>query len=330
MDLEDALPQASPERPLGLVLFDLDGFKEYNDTFGHPAGDDLLVRLGERLADAVRGHGSPYRLGGDEFCVVVHPGAAGFDVLIEACVSALREHGEGFDVTTSYGAVQAPVEVGSATEALQVADRRMYSHKGDRRLSAGRQSRDVLLRSLSERQPDLHVHLRGTADLVVAVGRELGMDGEELDDVAQAAELHDVGKIAIPDDVLRKTTPLTDSERRLLQSHPLLGEQMVGGAALLRGPGVQVVRSHHERWDGSGYPDGLIGDEIPLPARIFSVADALDAITSDRPYSPARGWSWAVDEIRNEAERQFHPDVVDAFLDREEAMRRIYYEVSTN
>jgi response regulator RpfG family c-di-GMP phosphodiesterase len=142
--------------------------------------------------------------------------------------------------------------------------------------------------------------------------------------------LHDVGKIAIPDSVLGKTTALTDSERRLLQTHPLLGEQMVGGAALLRGQGAQVVRSHHERWDGSGYPDGLMGDEIPLPARIFSLADALDAITSDRPYRPARGWSWALAEIRNEAGRQFDPAVVDAFLDREEAMRRIYYEVSTN
>jgi response regulator RpfG family c-di-GMP phosphodiesterase len=142
--------------------------------------------------------------------------------------------------------------------------------------------------------------------------------------------LHDVGKIAIPDAVLAKTTALTDSERRLLQSHPLLGEQMVGGAALLRGQGAQVVRSHHERWDGSGYPDRLRGDEIPPAARIFSVADALDAITSDRPYRAARSWSWAVDEIRNEAGRQFDPAVVDVFLDREEAMRRIYYEVSTN
>jgi response regulator RpfG family c-di-GMP phosphodiesterase len=142
--------------------------------------------------------------------------------------------------------------------------------------------------------------------------------------------LHDVGKIAIPDAVLRKPTPLSPSERGLLETHPVLGEQMVGGAALLRGPGAQVVRSHHERWDGTGYPDGLMGDEIPLPARIFSVADTLDAITSDRPYRPARGWPAAVDEIVTEAGRQFDPAVVDAFRDREEALRRIYYEVSTN
>lgn len=142
--------------------------------------------------------------------------------------------------------------------------------------------------------------------------------------------LHDVGKIAIPDSVLSKSEPLTASEKRLLETHPVLGEQMVGSAALLRGHGAQVVRSHHERWDGRGYPDGLTGEEIPLPARIFSLADALDAITSDRPYRAARGWPAAVDEIFEQAGRQFDPDVVDIFRDREDALRRIYYEVSTN
>jgi response regulator RpfG family c-di-GMP phosphodiesterase len=142
--------------------------------------------------------------------------------------------------------------------------------------------------------------------------------------------LHDVGKIAIPDAVLRKAEPLTPAERRLVETHPLLGEQMVGNAALLRGHGAQVVRSHHERWDGSGYPDGLIGNEIPLPARIFSLADTLDAITSDRPYRKATSWSDAVAEIVEQAGTQFDPGIVSAFQEREEALRRIYYEVSTN
>jgi response regulator RpfG family c-di-GMP phosphodiesterase len=142
--------------------------------------------------------------------------------------------------------------------------------------------------------------------------------------------LHDVGKIAIPDAVLRKTGSLTDSEERLLRTHPVLGEQMVGNAALLRGYGAKVVRSHHERWDGSGYPDGLAGEEIPLGARVFSVADALDAMTSDRPYRKAGSWPAAVEEIITHAGDQFDPTVVDVFRDREEALRRIYYEVSTN
>jgi response regulator RpfG family c-di-GMP phosphodiesterase len=142
--------------------------------------------------------------------------------------------------------------------------------------------------------------------------------------------LHDIGKIGIPEIVLRKAAPLTDSERRLMETHPVLGEQMVGEAALLRGHGARVVRSHHERWDGHGYPDRLAGEEIPLSARIFSIADALDAITSHRPYRPARTWDEATAEIAMGAGTQFDPEVVDVFRDREEVLRRIFSEFNVN
>jgi diguanylate cyclase (GGDEF)-like protein len=320
-DLEEGLREATAEHPLALVLFDLDGFKEYNDLFGHPAGDGLLVRLGERLADAVTGHGRAYRLGGDEFCVVVHPGPAGLEVLVDACVAALVEHGEGFEVTTSHGVVEAPAEVTDGTEALQVADRRMYARKGDRRVSAGRQSRDVLLRSLSERQPDLHVHLRGTADLALAVGRELGMPAEELDDVARAAELHDVGKIAIPDAILEKSGPLDETEWGFMRRHTIIGERILQAAPALRSV-ARLVRSSHERWDGEGYPDGLRGEEIPVGARVVAVCDAFDAMTTNRPYRDRIGDPAALAELRRCAGTQFDPDVVEAFahvLEREMA-----------
>jgi response regulator RpfG family c-di-GMP phosphodiesterase len=142
--------------------------------------------------------------------------------------------------------------------------------------------------------------------------------------------LHDVGKIAIPDTVLAKPEPLTEAERRLLETHPILGEQMVGQAALLRGQGARVVRSHHERWDGRGYPDNLRGEDIPLGARVFSIADALDAMTSDRPYRRAGPWDDAVSEIVQRAGTQFDPEVVACFREREEALRRIYYEFNSN
>ena len=142
--------------------------------------------------------------------------------------------------------------------------------------------------------------------------------------------LHDIGKIAIPDAILAKPEPLTPSERRLLETHTVLGEQMVGDAVLLRGQGARVVRSHHERWDGRGYPDGLGGENIPLGARVFSVADTLDAMTSDRPYRRAGTWEDAMTEIVGQAGAQFDPRVVDAFQGREEALRRVYYEFNTN
>ena len=140
--------------------------------------------------------------------------------------------------------------------------------------------------------------------------------------------LHDIGKIGIPDTVLGKRGPLLPSERRLLETHTVLGAQLLGEVDLLQGESVGIVRHHHERWDGAGYPDRLAGDRIPLGARVFAVADALDAITSDRPYRRARGWDEAVEEIAGERGAQFDPDVVDAFQACEPKLRRIHYELA--
>jgi response regulator RpfG family c-di-GMP phosphodiesterase len=138
--------------------------------------------------------------------------------------------------------------------------------------------------------------------------------------------LHDVGKIGIPDEILLKPSPLTEAERRRMQTHTILGEQMLGGVAFLQGEGLRVVRSHHERWDGAGYPDGIAGTEIPVSARIFAVADALDAMTSDRPYRGAMSWAAAGREILAESEQQFDPAVVEAFVSRDRALRAIRRE----
>jgi len=159
---------------------------------------------------------------------------------------------------------------------------------------------------------------------------ELGNGVEPLLAADQSAQygflLHDVGKIGIPDSILQKPRALSEDEERLMQTHTVLGEQMLGGVAFLQGAGLEVVRHHHERWDGTGYPDGLGNAEIPLGARIFAVADALDAITSDRPYRNARTWEYARIEIVDEAGRQFDPDVVNAFREREPALREIARE----
>ena len=141
--------------------------------------------------------------------------------------------------------------------------------------------------------------------------------------------LHDVGKIGIPDFILRKREPLTTAERRLLETHTILGEQMIGDAALLRGEGARVVRSHHERWDGNGYPDGLRGSEIPLGARIFSVADALDAMTSDRPYRKARRWGDAVAEIAVAIGQAVRPASRHRVPDSERELRTVYEALNT-
>jgi putative nucleotidyltransferase with HDIG domain len=141
--------------------------------------------------------------------------------------------------------------------------------------------------------------------------------------------LHDIGKIGIPDHILGKPGALDELEWRLMKKHTVLGAQMLGEVAFLQGPGVEIVRSHHERWDGTGYPDGLAGAEIPLGARIFAVADTLDAITSHRPYRPAQSWRVAHKEIVAQSGRQFDPEIVDAFREREHALHEIRREFLT-
>jgi diguanylate cyclase (GGDEF)-like protein len=296
--------------PAVLLLFDLDGFKNYNDAFGHLAGDALLTRLGQALERSVRPHGRAYRLGGDEFCVLAEAGArAEVERLAPA---ALVERGDGFEVTSSFGTVAIPAEAAGSSEALLIADQRMYAHKNSGRATARRQSTDVLLRALAERHPSLEGHLGGVAQLADAVGRHLGLEGDALDHVRVAAELHDVGKVAIPDAILNKPGPLDDDEWAFMRRHTLIGERIVAAAPAL-GTVAKLVRASHERWDGDGYPDRTAGKDIPLGARIVAVCDAYDAIVADRAYRRGRSAAEAMDELQRCAGAQFDPAVVAAF-----------------
>jgi len=176
----------------------------------------------------------------------------------------------------------------------------------------------ALATALESKDTDTHAHSHRVERYAVEL---LGMvDSGRLEAdpaIRYGFLLHDVGKIGIPDGILQKPGPLTRAERRRMQTHTVLGEQMLGGVAFLQGEGLHIVRSHHERWDGKGYPDAVAGADIPLGARVFAVADALDAMTSHRPYRRALRWTVARDEIVAQAGKQFDPDVVDAFLERE-------------
>jgi two-component system, cell cycle response regulator len=290
-----------------LVFFDLDGFKDYNDAFGHPAGDALLRRLAPALA-AVGGRA--YRLGGDEFCLLVERPLEDDSPLIAQAVDALSEHGDGFSVTASHGLVVVPDDAGDATEALRLADSRMYARKRTRRSGARGQARDLLVRVIAEREPDLDDHSTGVADLARAVGRRLGLAAEALDVLVRAAELHDVGKIAVPDTILHKPGPLTDIEWEIMRQHTVVGERILAAADSMR-PVARVVRASHERWDGHGYPDGLAGEAIPLEARIVCACDAFDAMLSQRPYKAPLTHLEALAELRRCAGTQFDPAVVE-------------------
>jgi diguanylate cyclase (GGDEF)-like protein len=308
-DLDTYLADASLDEPHLLVVFDLNGFKGYNDSFGHPAGDALLARLAAKLKEAVEPDGRAYRMGGDEFCVLI----AASETMLHLAASSLYEEGESFVVSSAFGAVALPEEAAEPSTALGLADQRLYAHK--EKLSAARTSpHELLLRTLAEREPGLRAHVEGVARLAVSVGRALGIDGDEVAELRLAAELHDVGKLAIPDAVLRKPGPLTDEEWQFIHQHTLIGQRILGGEPALRRVG-EIVRSTHERWDGDGYVDGLAGDGIPLASRVIGACDAFSAMTGGRPYRAALSREQAIAELRRCAGGQFDPGVVTVLCD---------------
>jgi diguanylate cyclase (GGDEF)-like protein len=295
-----------------LALLDLDGFKRYNDTFGHPAGDALLSRLAARLSAEVGASGTAYRVGGDEFCVLVEGDDADALIAVSRAEAAFSEAGPGFEISCSVGTVELPGEAPGPEAAIQLADRRMYANKASSRLTASEQAFAVLSSAQRERTPELSNHTRDVAELSVAVGRHLGLDAFQLALTARAAELHDIGKVAIPDAILDKPSSLTDTERAFVQRHSVIGERILASAPDLL-PVSRIVRSSHERYDGGGYPDGLAGEDIPIAARIIFVCDAFCAMTTPRAYSPAITPRAALIELRRCAGTQFDPDVVKAF-----------------
>jgi diguanylate cyclase (GGDEF)-like protein len=313
-DLERQLARASADEPCALMLFDLDGFKQYNDWYGHPAGDTLLARLGSRLAAAVEPTGTPYRLGGDEFCAIVPCGDVESRRVRSAAIAALSDIDCGFEVSSSCGYVTIPRDADTTASVLQTADERLYAQKARRRrFSVGLQATSALVQAMQEREPDLGDHVNDVAALAGRVGAAMGMEGEPLEEVVRAAELHDVGKVAVPDSILHKPGPLSEAEWGSMREHTLVGDRILSAAPALEGV-AKLVRSSHERWDGLGYPDRLMGDEIPLGARIVAVCDAYHAMISNRPYRSAISHGAALEELSSCAGQQFDPAVVDAFV----------------
>jgi diguanylate cyclase (GGDEF)-like protein len=300
----------APDRETTLVaIFDLDGFKAYNDTFGHPAGDALLAALGRKLAIAVAGRGRAYRVGGDEFVVTTN--AADGDSVLSAAQLALSEQGPGFSIGCSRGSTR--VQPGSSFEnAMQLADQRLYANKRSGRGAAITDAKDALLQVLAEQNADLVAHLGHVSELAAQTAVSLGLSPSQVALTRLAAELHDVGKSAMPASILDKAGPLDAAERWFMQRHSEIGERIVAAAPTLKAT-APIVRAAHERPDGKGYPDGLSLADIPVSSRIIAVVDAFDAMISNRPYQRAMPITDAVAELRRHAGTQFDPVVVEAF-----------------
>jgi diguanylate cyclase (GGDEF)-like protein len=311
-DLDRVMVEASADDPWLLLLFDLDGFKRYNDNFGHPAGDALLSRLGAKLRAVPPLDGTAYRLGGDEFCILAPASIIPAAELIDSAVGALSEDGEGFAISTSFGAAFIPVDATTPSEALSEADTRLYAHK-HQRSSVRERPHEVLLQALYERDSELEGHTNSVAALAIEIGRRLGLTGAALEELDLAAQLHDIGKIAVPDEVLHKPGPLSESDWSLIRQHTIIGQRIVSASPALRRVG-EIVRATHERWDGTGYPDMLAGEAIPFAARLIAVCDAFDAMTSSRSYRPPLTAVEAIAELERCSGKQFEPALVTAFV----------------
>jgi diguanylate cyclase (GGDEF)-like protein len=320
-------------RPVALCLFDLDNLKTINDTYGHPAGDRVLVTVAGRL----RHGGEAFRLGGDEFAILL-PGHDEDEALFAATSVLERVASVALEslpaLSMSCGVAVFPSEGVGRDDLLRLADSALYWAKdhGKNRVRVYRP--DALRAYQLERlgsHPDLHARLRAAAsladavdardahagahsrrvgDLAARIGRRLGADEEQVELLRLGGHLHDVGKLAIPEEILRKSEPISASERLILERHSRIGFRMLESLAL--GPVAEWVLHHHERYDGQGYPAGLRGLEIPLGARIIFVADAWDSMTCERTYRPAMTRARALAELESRAGTQFDPEVVHA------------------
>jgi diguanylate cyclase (GGDEF)-like protein/putative nucleotidyltransferase with HDIG domain len=294
--------------PFGLVLLDLDCFKQVNDERGHAAGDAVLVQVARRLEAAVRPMDAIGRLGGDEFAVLLAgAGRAELDEMRDRIRAAVCEQ-----ASCSVGAAGFPANGADADEMLSHADAELYA--GKRQLSLG--SKDLSWATALAEAADARLtrgHSQETALLSAAIAERLGWHESEISLLRIAAMLHDIGKVALSERVLQKPEPLTPEERAEVEQHPAIGAALVA-----RIDGMQAVvpwiRHSHEHFDGSGYPDGLAGEAIPPASRIMLVADAFDVMRSDRPYRRARGLEDALAELQACSGTQFDPVCVEALV----------------
>ncbi len=330
---------------LAVVMLDLDNFKFFNDAYGHAAGDDVLRSVAEALCGTCRSYDTLARFGGDEFALLMplirREGDAGPEAVPDTLAGIHARLSEGLDRLTflppghdcavplavSFGVALFPQEAASRADVLPLADERLFRAKSGG-LEDGEAERlrrhllssvggylmlDALLAAVDNKDRYTRRHSDGVLAYSLQIARDLGLGDEAQQVVAVAALLHDVGKIGVPNAVLRKPGRLTDDEFEAIKQHPMMGAVIVGAVPSLEDT-LDAIRHHHERWDGGGYPFGLRGEETPLVARLMAVADAFSAMTTDRPYRAGMDEGQALGILQEGAGTQWDPACVGAFL----------------
>ncbi len=302
--------------PISIVSADVDGLKLINDTMGHARGDQILLEFSRILRSCFRKNDVIARFGGDEFAVIL---IRTDEATTEKIASRVREIVGKFNrdhigppLSVSMGIATSKGQEQSLVETLRHADDLMYRDKLYRSSSVRSQMVNTLLVTLAEKDQISGGHAKRLQRMCLELGRRAGLSSRQLSDLALFAQVHDLGKVGIPDRILFKPGPLDDDEWKVMRLHPEKGYRIAVSSPDLSSVADLILR-HHERWDGEGYPLGIKGDKIPVECRILSIVDAFDAMTNDRPYSKARNRQEAIDEIKRCSGTQFDPELVIKF-----------------
>ena len=304
--------------PLGIIMADLNGLKFVNDSFGHGMGDKVLQRTAEILEENVRSSDLLARWGGDEFLIILPETShqqAGQIVkrIVQACADE-KIGSTGMPLSLAIGYACKNDEAEELQEIIKRAESRMYRKKLSESHSARSSILDALLQTLGAKSHETQEHVARMQRTSQMIAEALDIDPSEAENLKLLISLHDIGKTNVPEAILKKSDALTDNEWEILKTHPEVGYRIASRTTEFAHVAEEILH-HHERWDGSGYPDGLEGEEIPLLARITTVVDAYDAMISERPYSESLSHEEAVEEIRKGAGTHFDPDIVEVFLD---------------
>ena len=316
---EDELKRLDTKQnlPLSIIMCDVNGLKLVNDSFGHESGDALLQSAAEAMKKICREKDVLARIGGDEFVILLPKTTADEAVRLANDIKdiALEGAGAGIELSISYGYDTKTTEAQSMLEVIANAENHMYRHKLYERSSLRSKTIDIVMNTLFEKSSREAAHSTRVSHLCQSMAAKMNLDKNAVNQMRIAGLIHDIGKIGINENVLNKPGYLTPEERREIERHPQTGWRILSSTDEFAEL-AEFILSHHEKWDGSGYPNGLKGEEIPLESRIISIADAYDAMTSVRTYKPSLGKDAAIEELKRCSGTQFDPGIVNVLVDQ--------------
>jgi diguanylate cyclase (GGDEF)-like protein/PAS domain S-box-containing protein len=314
---EEELARLNVERnlPLSIVMGDVNGLKMINDTYGHEKGDELLKKAAEILKQSFRKSDIISRWGGDEFIILLPltDYSTAEEIAGRVKKTCSQHDTEDMPVSISLGTAIKVKEDESIEEILKSSEDKMYTDKMSDEKRTHRTIISSIEKTLDEKKYETEGHVKRMEGLALLLGKNLKLSQTELDELTMLSALHDIGKIAVADSIILKPGKLSPEEWEMVKKHPEVGYRIAKSSVDLAAI-ADAILYHHENWDGSGYPEGIKGTEIPLMARIISIVDSFDAMTSDRPYRRAFSREQAIKEIKKDAGIKFDPELVEAFL----------------